>query len=409
MQIRRSKKNLMASLLTYATVCLLLFIVVGSTHAHLGLPPKVFDVTTYGAVADGKTDNAKAFLTAWTDACQWKGRSRVLIPSKGTYVLSSMTFKGPCKGPISVLIKGVLKAPSDPSYGDHWITFQYIDRLVVKGGGTLDAQGTYAWSHNDCSKNSQCKALPVSMAFDYISNSRVQYLKSIDSKSVHFDLFECSYMNISNIRLTAPDESPNTDGIRIGNSNNIKISNSVIGTGDDCIAMISGSKDIDVSGVTCGPGHGISIGSLGKFQTDNKVSGITVRNVTFTGTQNGVRIKTWAPSNQGFAEDFTFENLVMNNVYNPIIIDQHYCPRANCDTKAHSSVQIHNVMFNNIRGVSSSKVAVALNCSSSHPCEGIKLVDINLTYNGREGAPSMALCSNVHGESSGEQNPPSCI
>ncbi|KAH8492146.1 hypothetical protein H0E87_021654 [Populus deltoides] len=54
------------------------------------------------------------------------------------------------------------------------------------------------------------------------------------------------------------------------------------------------------------------------------------------------------------------------------------------------------------------RTAVSLNCSSVHPCENIVLKDINLVYKGKEG-PAIALCSNIHGSSSGIQKPPSCL
>lgn len=45
--------------------------------------------------------------------------------------------------------------------------------------------------------------------------------------------------------------------------------------------------------VSCGPGHGISIGGLGKDSTMAVVSGINVQNINMTGTQTAARIKTW--------------------------------------------------------------------------------------------------------------------
>ncbi|KAL2928305.1 hypothetical protein RDABS01_028805 [Bienertia sinuspersici] len=63
--------------------------------------------------------------------------------------------------------------------------------------------------------------------------------------------------------------------------------------GDDCVAMSNGSHDIKITSVTCGPGHGISIGSLGKDGSKDIVENIHVSNCTFKGTQNGARIKTW--------------------------------------------------------------------------------------------------------------------
>lgn len=38
---------------------------------------------------------------------------------------------------------------------------------------------------------------------------------------------------------------------------NLPINTQIIYIGDDCIAISAGSSNIDISGITCGPGHGI--------------------------------------------------------------------------------------------------------------------------------------------------------
>ena len=56
------------------------------------------------------------------------------------------------------------------------------------------------------------------------------------------------------------------------------------------------------------------------------VKNVTVKTVTFSGTDNGLRIKTWAKPSNGFVAGVLFQHAVMINVQNPIIIDQNYCP-----------------------------------------------------------------------------------
>ncbi|KAJ4725283.1 putative Pectin lyase-like superfamily protein [Melia azedarach] len=369
---------------------------------------KTFDVTRYGANPHGKSDNTKAFYNVWKEACQSDGQNVILIP-KGIFLLGPMIFKGPCKGPISFRIRGVLKAPTDESsrHLDHWISFQYLDRLNINGGGSLDGHGTSAWPYNNCNKDPHCKALPVSIRFDFVTNSRINHISSIDSKNSHFNIFQCSNMILDRIRIRAPGNSPNTDGIHLSNSNNIQISNSEISTGDDCIAMLPGSKNINIFNVTCGPGHGISIGSLGGSPNEQDVAGITVKNCDLKDTLNGVRIKTWAQSYPSSVYNLTFEHINVENVSNPIIIDQQYCPNKTCEEGA-SKVKISDVRFRNIRGTSGTKVAVNLQCSKGIPCEKIELRDINLAYIGA-GGPAISSCSNVHGVAYGQEHPPSCI
>ncbi|KAF8409674.1 hypothetical protein HHK36_005753 [Tetracentron sinense] len=369
---------------------------------------KVFNVVRFGAVADGKTDNSKAFGNAWREACRWEGRNKVLIP-EGTYMASPVMFQGPCKGYMVFETKGVVKAPTDLSmFDDSWITFQYINGLTISGGGTFDGQGASAWPYNQCTRNPNCKSLPVSIRFNFITNGMVRHISSIDSKLFHFNIFGCKKMKLRFIKISAPEDSPNTDGIHLGSSRGIQISRSVIGTGDDCISIGPGSKNIRISKVFCGPGHGISVGSLGKYQNEEDVMGIIVRNCTFSGTSNGVRIKTWAPSPASLASNFTFKDIFMNNVYNPIFIDQQYCPSRSCNPKAASQVQISDVRYRNIWGTSGSKLAVNLLCSPGVPCRNVELKDINLVHKGY-GGPATSSCSYVNGVAYGRQIPPSCL
>lgn len=135
---------------------------------------------------------------------------------------------------------------------------------------------------------------------------------------------------MENININAPGNSLNTDGIHIAKLNGLNITNSKIGTGDDCISFGEGSRNIRIEGVSCGPGHGFSIGSLGKFPNEEPVEGILLKNCTVTGAINGARIKTWPNSYPGIVRDITFEDIIINNVQNPVIVDQEYCPNKAC-------------------------------------------------------------------------------
>lgn len=75
---------------------------------------------------------------------------------------------------------------------------------------------------------------------------------------------------------------------------------------------------------------GFSIGSLGANIQEQGVQNVTVKTVTFIGTQNGVRVKTWAKPSNGYVRGVLFQHATMINVQNPIIIDQDYCPSGGC-------------------------------------------------------------------------------
>ncbi|KAM5546652.1 exopolygalacturonase-like [Rosa sericea] len=368
---------------------------------------RVFDVTNYGAPGDGRTDNSKALINAWNGACQNIGGGMVLFP-RGTFVVAPVVLPGPCKGPMELEIQGTIQASKDVKDFidiDHWITIQYVHRLRISGGGTLDGLGADGWGYNDCQKNpGRCKQLPATLRLDFVTKGYINHITSINSKNTHINLFACKDVLIRNVKISAPGDSPNTDGIHIGNSQNIYIVDSHISTGDDCVSVLPGSQYINVTGVQCGPGHGISIGSLGKGAGDS-VNDMYVTHCRFVSTQNGVRIKTWAvDSKPGTVSRVAFEDLEMVNVDNPIIIDQEYCPGGGCNTQESSEVQISDVKFNDIRGTSATKDAVTLKCSRSKPCQNIELKDIDLTFRG-PGGPAVSLCYNVKGRAYGLQKP----
>ena len=73
-----------------------------------------------------------------------------------------------------------------------------------------------------------------------------------------------------------------------------------------------------------------SIGSLGQNQQETGVQNVIVKIASFTNTQNGLRIKSWARPRNGFARNVIFQPVNMMNVQNSIIIDQNYCPSEGC-------------------------------------------------------------------------------
>ncbi|TQE00335.1 hypothetical protein C1H46_014062 [Malus baccata] len=75
-----------------------------------------------------------------------------------------------------------------------------------------------------------------------------------------------------------------------------------------------------------------------------------------------------------------------------------------------SKWKISDVHFRNIRGTSAGKVAVSLACSSVNPCEGVKFTDINLSYKGtsKKNTALKSECFNAQITPKGVQNPPLC-
>ncbi|VFQ93714.1 unnamed protein product [Cuscuta campestris] len=370
-----------------------------------------FNVKTYGVKGDGQSDDSQAILKAWADACKATDPSKLIVPA-GKYMVGPMKILGPCGNPVTFEADGAtFIAPTDLSLfkgQDGWILFYGIEGLTISGL-TLEGKGEIGWKTNNCKKSfsGNCKFLPINLNLGGLTNALVKGVTSIDSKFFHMNVIQGKNVTLSDITITAPGDSENTDGIHIGRSTGVSILGATIKTGDDCVSLGDGSKQVSIENVKCGPGHGISIGSLGKYKDEQPVEGVTVKHCTLTGTTNGVRIKTWPASPEGIASGMHFEDVTMENVSNPILIDQEYCPWNQCTAGVPSKVKISDVSFKNIKGTSATKVAVKLACSKGVPCEKVEVGDINLEYHGTNGT-AISECSNVKPTLSGKQSPAVC-
>ncbi|KAH6778318.1 Pectin lyase-like superfamily protein [Perilla frutescens var. frutescens] len=384
---------------------ILLVAIIGIIHLQIS-PGVAYNVLSYGARGDGKTDSTAAFLRTWKAACSSATPAAVSVP-RGTFLVRSMSFTGPCRNRILFEISGTIVAPDNYNVignSQFWILFYKVSRLSIVGG-TIDAKGSKFWSCRR--RNTHCPAGARSIALQWCSNVVIRGLTSLNSQTIHIAINHSNNIKIQNVKITAPSGSPNTDGIHIESSRGVTITGSTIRTGDDCISIGPGSMNLWMEGIGCGPGHGISIGSLGNSLIEEGVQNVTVTNSVFTKTQNGVRVKSWARPGGSYARNLVFRNLIMRNVANPIIIDQKYCPSNSCPHES-SGVRVSQVTYKNIKGTCSTQAAMTFRCSSSEPCFGIKLQDIKLTYVNTLKRPTLAYCENAGGSTTGSVFPRSC-
>ncbi|XP_039015664.1 exopolygalacturonase clone GBGE184-like [Hibiscus syriacus] len=275
----------------------------GIATGNAGPGVKAFNVLDYGAKANGNSPSSINFIRAFKAACNHQGRAMLVIP-RGEYVVGLILFSRPCscEAPLMVQVSGNVLPQSNTktAEGAEWITFQSIDGLIVSGKGTFNGLGEKSWRP----KCKGCGRMPASLKF-------INGIQSVNAKGFHMMISICNNLWIDDVNITAPAESPNTDGIHMSKTNMLKITNSRIGTGDDCVSIIHGSTNITVENVDCGPGHGISIGILGHYDSEGDVFGITVSNCSFADTDHGARIKTYKSDSPSRASGIIYENLVM--------------------------------------------------------------------------------------------------
>ncbi|XP_020594073.1 probable polygalacturonase At1g80170 [Phalaenopsis equestris] len=373
---------------------------------------RVVSVINHGAKGNGIQDDTKAFLDAWKLACSSKVGAILKIPAGNVYFLRQTNFGGPCKSKVTMLLMGTIVAPSDPDIWQQenarrWLYFHGIKDLEIRGEGVIDGMGQEWWARS-CKVNSSnpCRRAPTAITFHRMRRLSLQDLTLVNSQKIHLAFSNCFQVQVSRVKVIAPERSPNTDGIHISSSVSVSVKDSIIGTGDDCISIVGNSSSILIKNIVCGPGHGISIGSLGKNKSNDQLQNVLVDEAYISNTENGVRIKTWQ-GGEGFAQSIAFRNILMRNVSNPIIIDQFYCDSAQPCHNQTSAVKVGQISFINIKGTSATEDAVKFACSDSFPCEKIFLKDIELSlYSGGETAAS---CWKASGYSSGAVHPPSCL
>ncbi|CAD6333017.1 unnamed protein product [Miscanthus lutarioriparius] len=368
----------------------------------------------FGAVGDGIANDTQALLDAWTAACTSSEEAVLAVPVGKAYRIWPVQLSGPCKKKLKLLISGAIVAPSSPDEWDgrdpmKWLYIYGVDGLSVSGGGTIDGMGQQWWASTCKRKKTQpCYSgpRPKAVHFEECRGVSVQGVTLQNAQQFQLTFTRCSFVKASFLRVIAPADSPNTDGIHLNDTSHVHITDNLISTGDDCVSMVGNCSDVHVKDISCGPGHGISIGSLGKNRTTDVVENVRVDTCLLTNTTNGVRIKSWQ-GGMGFARDLRFENIVMKNVSNPIIVDQYYCDQPTPCANQTQAVEVRKVEFANIRGTSATAQAISIACSDTVPCRELKLANVNLTVEG--GGRATALCYRASGKSVGTVVPPSCL
>ncbi|KAK9735702.1 hypothetical protein RND81_04G221100 [Saponaria officinalis] len=360
------------------------------SHAHAPSPSKAikvntsvlepiitkmyYDVRSFGAVGNGLKDDTFAFKSAWESACQVENAT-IVAPKGYSFLLLPLIFMGPCKSGLVFQVEGTIVAPNGPNSWPkkiskrQWIIFYKIHGLTFQGGGLIDGKGDKWWIL-------PCKPHRA-IRFFGSSNVTVKGLKLINSPQFHIRFDSCQSVQVDYLEINSPANSPNTDGIHVENSIDVNIYDSIISNGDDCISIGASSHNLDIKNVTCGPSHGISIGSLGERNSRACVSNITVTNSVIKHSDNGVRIKTWQ-GGSGCVSGITFNNIQMDTVRNPIMIDQYYCTLRRCRNQT-SAVSIANISYYNIKGTYDPRgPPVHLGCSDSVPCTNITISGLEL-------------------------------
>ncbi len=219
---------------------------------------QIYDVTAFGAVADGKT-NCAAAIQATVDAAHQAGGGVVLLPA-GRYLSGSVLLKSHVELRLdtgAVLISSldeadILPFPADPSEGavDGWnggffLGARDAENITLSGQGVIDGQGGKVFEDADVDSGfHECPKRvaafrPRLILFENVHNLTVRDVTLRDAAFWTLHMAGCRRVRIQGIQILGDDRGANNDGIDPDCCQDVVISGCLVHTGDDAIVLKS--------------------------------------------------------------------------------------------------------------------------------------------------------------------------
>jgi polygalacturonase len=356
------------------------------------------DPRTFGAKGDGTTNDTTA-LQAAIDSCARQGG--VVHLSAGTYLSAPIELKS---NVTLELEKGatLLGSPNHTDYPPH-IEFHLPDlqplmsatnatNVAITGEGTIDGNGESWWQEARGIKDHGILGTehprPKLILFDHCKHVRVEGITVQNSPMWQVVPYYSDDVVIRNVRILAPQHSPNTDAIDPFSSSNVLIDHVYSDVGDDNVAIKSGpinspgpdspSRDITITDCTFMHGHGLSVGS----ELAGGAQNIHATRIHFEGTDNGIRIK----ANRDRGNDvghLEFHDIEMKDVKNPLIISEYYpavMPPDHEDTQPVTRLtpHFHDIVLENVTAIGSGTAAAIVGLPEA-PITGVRLENVKIS------------------------------
>ncbi len=209
-----------------------------------------FFITDFGAVGDGKTDNA-AVIQGTIDACHANGGGRVIIPTGGVFTSGPFQLKSYVD--LYLEPNAVLRASTDESLytespfqnqaeGSMWISAREVHHISITGTGVIDGRGTdFMESEEPTHYNykfvdgiDRCPHLLTLIGCNNVTIREVTFANAA-YWCVH--TAGCQDVLIQGVRVLNSLKVRNCDGMDIDHCRNVRISNCYIESADDCICL----------------------------------------------------------------------------------------------------------------------------------------------------------------------------
>jgi hypothetical protein len=222
--------------------------------------PSHCDVTRYGAVADDALMDTAAVQSA-IDACAGHG-GRVVVPA-GRFVVGQIQLRSTME--LHLAAGAVLQASTNlndfpvsavlSEDGTHrpFIIGAGVRDVAVTGLGTIDGSGPVYWESvrlpgyrdTELAPDADERRMRFGLVFQGCNNVKVRDITIRDTPMFLMGVMDCDNVVVDGITLQAPTDSPNTDGLQIIDSNDVRVSNCLIDVGDDGIVTKARKRVIE--------------------------------------------------------------------------------------------------------------------------------------------------------------------
>jgi polygalacturonase len=357
------------------------------------------DAHSYGAKGDGIHKDTAA-LQAAIDACASKGGGTVRLTA-GTYLSAPIVLKSN----ITLQLDKGATLLGSADHGDYpAITMFHLPDLqplvsavnatnfAITGEGVIDGNGESWWKEARSLKDhgilGNGHPRPKLIILDHCKHIRVEGVTIQNSPMWQLVPYYSDDVTISNIKVLAPANSPNTDAIDPFSSSNVRIDHVLADVGDDDIAIKSGpinspgpddpSRDITITDCTFLHGHGLSIGS----EIAGGARNIRAERIHFDGTDNGIRVKANRDRGNDVGSLF-FRDIDMKNVKNAVIISEYYPKVLPPDTESPQPVtrltpHFHDITIENLTATDITSAGVIAGLPES-PIPGVILRNVKIS------------------------------
>lgn len=376
-------------------------------------PARDFDVTKFGAVADGKTTNTTAFRVAIA-ACAQAGGGRVVVPAGKFYT-----------GPIHLrsgvnlhLAEGAELIFSD-QYEDYLpvvlvrvggielynysplIYARDCTNIAVTGKGKLNgnAKRWWEWKSSETKAGFEmgAKGVPVEQRIFGKPEFciRPSFLSFVSCTNILLEDFTigsgpnwtvhpiyCQNTTIRGVKVIT--DGPNNDGVDPDSCRDMLIENCTFDTGDDCVVLKSGynedgwrvgrpTENVIMRNCFSKRGHGgLVIGS----EMSGGVRNVFMEDCQFEGTDRAIRIKSRADRG-GVVEHIYARNLKVKNMQREVVIlNMDYGSDRQKLTKLTPPV-FRNMQFENITG-DGAPTAILIQGMADSLIENIRFVNLTI-------------------------------